>query len=83
MLVFMGFVSCLRRTHWCGDEHETKSMDAMIVKSAELLFRDLGLLFRDELRLEEIGAAASVRTETKLLKLFQIIRKRSVKCRIL
>jgi len=42
MLVFMGFVSCLRRTRRCGDEHEAKSMDAMIVKSGEFLFRDLG-----------------------------------------
>jgi len=43
MLVFMRFVSCLRRTRRCGDEHEVKLMDAMIVKSGEFLFRDLGL----------------------------------------
>ncbi|RUM74660.1 MAG: hypothetical protein DSZ10_01210 [Sulfurovum sp.] len=42
MLIFMGFVSCLRRTRRCGDEYEAKSMDAMIVKSDEFLFRDLG-----------------------------------------
>jgi len=32
----------LRRTYRCGDEHEMKPMDAMIVKSGEFLFRDLG-----------------------------------------
>ncbi len=42
MLVFEGFVSCLRRTRRCGDGHEAKPMNAMIVKSGEFLFRDLG-----------------------------------------
>jgi len=34
----------LRRTRRCGDEYETKSMNAMIMKSAEFLFRDLGFI---------------------------------------
>jgi len=44
MLVFMRFVSCLRRTRRCGDEHETSPMDAMIVKNVASLFRDFGII---------------------------------------
>jgi len=44
MLVFMGFVSCLRPTRGSGDKHESKSMDAMIAKSGEFLFRDLDII---------------------------------------